>query len=59
MEAGRHPDTFEKKKKESITYVEHPVFGRGRVLRVEDGDKLVISFPSGVKKIKKSFFENF
>jgi len=39
--------------------VEHPVFGRGRVLRVEDGDKLVISFPSGVKKIKKSFFENF
>ncbi len=58
VEAGRHLDTFEKKKKESITYVEHPVFGRGRVLRVEDGDKLVIAFKVGIRVIKRSFFEH-
>ncbi len=38
-------------------WVTHPVFGRGRILDVVDGDKLLISFNGTTKKIKRRFFE--
>jgi DNA helicase-2/ATP-dependent DNA helicase PcrA len=37
-------------------WVNHPVFGRGEILEVVDGDKLLISFNGVTKKIKSSFF---
>ena len=38
-------------------WVDHPVFGRGEVLDVVDGDKLLISFNGTTKKIKRRFFD--
>lgn len=38
-------------------WVTHPVFGRGRIIDVVDGDKLLISFNGTTKKIKRRFFE--
>lgn len=38
-------------------YVDHPFFGRGKIIKIEDGDKLVISFRGTIKRIKKSFFK--
>ncbi len=38
-------------------WVNHPIFGRGKILEVVDGDKLVISFNGTIKKIKRRFFQ--
>ncbi len=38
-------------------WVEHPIWGRGKILNVVDGDKLLISFGGMQKKIKRSFFK--
>jgi len=38
-------------------WVNHPIFGRGEILDVVDGDKLLISFNGMTKKIKRRFFE--
>jgi DNA helicase-2/ATP-dependent DNA helicase PcrA len=38
-------------------WVDHPVFGRGEILEIVDGDKWLISFNGTTKKIKRSFFE--
>ncbi len=38
-------------------WVNHPIFGRGEVLDVVDGDKLLISFNGMTKKIKRGFFK--
>jgi DNA helicase II / ATP-dependent DNA helicase PcrA len=38
-------------------WVDHPLFGRGEILDVVDGDKLLISFNGVTKKIKRRFFE--
>jgi len=38
-------------------WVNHPVFGRGEILDVVDGDKLLISFNGTTKKIKRRFFD--
>ncbi|MCK4421473.1 UvrD-helicase domain-containing protein [candidate division WOR-3 bacterium] len=38
-------------------WVEHPIWGRGRILKTVDGDKLLISFNGMTKKIKKGFFK--
>ncbi|MEO0293758.1 MAG: UvrD-helicase domain-containing protein [candidate division WOR-3 bacterium] len=42
---------------ETSIWVEHPIFGRGKVLEVLDGDKLLISFGGETKKIKRSFLK--
>jgi len=43
--------------KESIDegWVDHPIWGRGKILKVVDGNKLLISFGSMTKKIKRRF----
>jgi DNA helicase-2/ATP-dependent DNA helicase PcrA len=38
-------------------WVNHPIFGRGEILDVVDGDKLLISFDGMTKKIKRGFFD--
>jgi DNA helicase-2/ATP-dependent DNA helicase PcrA len=45
------------KDKKNNKWVDHPLFGRGEVLDVVDGDKLLISFNGMTKKIKRRFFE--
>ena len=45
-----------REEKENYKWIEHPVFGRGRILDTVDGDKLLISFNGTTKKIKRSFF---
>ncbi|MCK4322762.1 UvrD-helicase domain-containing protein [candidate division WOR-3 bacterium] len=37
-------------------WVEHPIWGKGKVLKIVDGDKLLISFDGMIKKIKREFF---
>lgn len=37
-------------------WVEHPIWGKGKVLKIIDGDKLLISFDGMIKKIKREFF---
>lgn len=37
-------------------WVEHPIWGKGKILKVIDGDKLLISFDGMQKKIKREFF---
>jgi len=52
-------DKFVQEKKERFLneWVKHPIFGRGRILEVINGDKFLISF-DGIKKIiKRRFFE--
>jgi DNA helicase-2/ATP-dependent DNA helicase PcrA len=46
-----------KNKISNTEWVDHPVFGRGRILDVVDGDKLLISFNGMTRKIKRRFFE--
>ena len=46
-----------KDKNKNNEWVDHPLFGRGKVLDVIDGDKLLISFNGMTKKIKRRFFE--
>lgn len=45
------------KKNSSDEWVEHPIWGKGKILKVVDGDKLLISFNGMTKKIKRSFFK--
>lgn len=52
---GKNTFTDQSEEKEN-DYVEHPLWGRGKVLKVVDGDKLLISFGDFKKKIKKGFF---
>ncbi len=44
-------------KKNNSKWVNHPIFGRGEILDVVDGDKLLISFNGTTKKIKRRFFD--
>lgn len=37
-------------------WVEHPIWGKGKILKVINGDKLLISFNGMKKKIKREFF---
>jgi DNA helicase-2/ATP-dependent DNA helicase PcrA len=46
-----------KDNKNDSKLVNHPIFGRGEILDVVDGDKLLISFNGVTKKIKRRFFE--
>ncbi|MBN1695085.1 UvrD-helicase domain-containing protein [candidate division WOR-3 bacterium] len=43
--------------KNDSKWVNHPIFGRGEILDVVDGDKLLISFNGTTKKIKRRFFD--
>jgi DNA helicase-2/ATP-dependent DNA helicase PcrA len=43
--------------KNESKWVNHPIFGRGEILDVIDGDKLLISFNGMTKKIKRRFFD--
>jgi DNA helicase-2/ATP-dependent DNA helicase PcrA len=62
IEISGNYSTGIKYKKEYISedtrkWVDHPVFGRGEILEIIDGDKWLISFNGTTKKIKRSFFE--
>ncbi len=46
-----------KDNKNNSKWVNHPIFGRGEILDIIDGDKLLISFNGMTKKIKRRFFE--
>jgi len=61
IESSEIHSTGVKNKKEYIfednkKMVNHPVFGRGEILEIIDGDKWLISFNGMIKKIKRSFF---
>jgi DNA helicase-2/ATP-dependent DNA helicase PcrA len=61
IESPENYSTGVKNKKEYIfednkKTVNHPVFGRGEILEIIDGDKWLISFNGMTKKIKRSFF---
>jgi DNA helicase-2/ATP-dependent DNA helicase PcrA len=62
IEISENYSTGIKDKKEYIfedtrKWINHPVFGRGEILEVIDGDKWLISFNGMTKTIKRSFFE--
>lgn len=42
---------------ENNKWVSHPIYGKGKILKVVDGDKLLISFNGTKKKIKRRFFK--
>jgi len=46
-----------KDNKNNSKWVNHPIFGRGEILDIVDGDKLLISFNGTTKKIKRRFFD--
>jgi DNA helicase-2/ATP-dependent DNA helicase PcrA len=61
IESSEIYSTGIKNKKEYIfednkKLVNHPIFGKGEILEIIDGDKWLISFNGMTKKIKRSFF---
>jgi DNA helicase-2/ATP-dependent DNA helicase PcrA len=62
IEISENYSTGIKDKKEYIfedtrKWINHPVFGKGEILEIIDGDKWLISFGGVTKTIKRSFFE--